>query len=170
MSAEQEPSAITRQLRDKAVGVHPEEHELRPTAELPNVACGIMELGFPEAIATLVAFADGNTSLYFSNGGGIVGAGQHPTVRRAAAIFLIAAERIVDTLAPATERPYPITGHARFYIRTYDELLTAEVDGEILAAGTHPLSDFFFCGHALITAVREAADPGRASAGDATAG
>jgi len=160
MGAENDPAFITRNLRDRALATVPEEHELRPTPELPSVACGVMELGFPEATATLVAFSDGNTSLYFSNGGGIVGAGAHPTVAHAAAVFLVAAERIVQVLEPAAARPYPSTGYARFYIRTYDELLTAEVDGEILAAGDHPLSEFFFCGHALITAVREAADTG----------
>jgi hypothetical protein len=34
----------------------------------------LMELGLEQGVATMVAFADGTVSLYFSGGGGIIGA------------------------------------------------------------------------------------------------
>src|SRR5260221_10737211 len=36
----------------------------------------LMETGYPEAVVSLLALADGTASLYFSNGGGIIGSGQ----------------------------------------------------------------------------------------------
>ena len=41
------------------------------------VLCVLMETGYPEAVATLVVVTDGSASIYFSNGGGIIGAGEH---------------------------------------------------------------------------------------------
>ena len=49
---------------------------------------GLMETGYPRAVATLVVVADGSTSLYLSNGGGTIGAGQHARVRSASAEFM----------------------------------------------------------------------------------
>jgi hypothetical protein len=37
----------------------------------------LMETGYPEAVVSLVALSDGTASLYFSNGGGIIGTGGH---------------------------------------------------------------------------------------------
>jgi hypothetical protein len=48
----------------------------------------VMETGYPEAVASLVALADGTVSLYFSNGGGIIGLGPHAGPHRAAQSFL----------------------------------------------------------------------------------
>src|SRR5688572_16670054 len=45
----------------------------------------VFDWGMGNGSATLVAFDDGTTSLYFSGGGGIIGAGAHDAVRRAAA-------------------------------------------------------------------------------------
>src|SRR5437868_3065405 len=44
----------------------------------------VMETGYPEAVATLVAVMDGSASLYFSNGGGIIGARENPEPNAAA--------------------------------------------------------------------------------------
>ena len=40
----------------------------------PDVWGVLMELGLEQGVATMVAFADGTVSLYFSGGGGIIGA------------------------------------------------------------------------------------------------
>jgi hypothetical protein len=45
----------------------------------------VMETGYAQAVASLVAVMDGSASLYFSNGGGIIGAGVHPGPNAAAA-------------------------------------------------------------------------------------
>ena len=47
--------------------------ELPPSDVVEPVAI-LMETGYPEAVATLIAVADGTTSMYFSNGGGVIAA------------------------------------------------------------------------------------------------
>lgn len=141
----------------------PAELGLSPTRSLPNVCAGIMELGFEGGAATMVAVADGTASLYFSNGGGIIGAGRHAAVRRAAERFLVSAERSLGAMAPATDRTAPVPGHARFFVRTYVGLMSADVEGEVLATGGHPLSALFFQGNDLVSAIREITESGEAS-------
>jgi hypothetical protein len=70
-------------LRERALAVAALELGLAPTAARPRVWGVVMETGHAEGGATLVVFAEGTTSLYFSNGGGIIGAGEHAIVRTA---------------------------------------------------------------------------------------
>ena len=114
-----------------------------------------METGYPQAVATLVVFADGTTSLYFSNGGGIIGAGAHASVRAAGAQLLAVAEQHLATLEKTAATPLPAVGQVRFYVRTFDGTLTAEAKEQDLGARRHALSGLFLAGHAVIAAVRQ---------------
>jgi hypothetical protein len=62
-------------LRQQALHLTPDQFGAS-FARAPILAL-LMETGYPEAVATLVGVADGTTSLYFSNGGGFIGAGTH---------------------------------------------------------------------------------------------
>src|SRR5438874_9737352 len=79
-----DPAEVYRELRSHALGVGPEDDGV----ELPggeNQPYGVlMETGYPNGVATLVAFASGDASLYFSTGGGIIGGIGHEAVRVAA--------------------------------------------------------------------------------------
>lgn len=151
-----DPTAAVRELRERIFVLPPEEVGLAPTPGGPAVWTVFMETGFPEAVASLLVVADGTTSLYFSNGGGIIGAGEHESVRAAATAFLAAANEHLGELAPATEHPLPDRGRVRFYLRTFTGLLTAEASENDLGENRHPLSPLFHAGHVVITAIRVA--------------
>jgi hypothetical protein len=153
-----DPAQMMRQLREQALRVTASDLELIPTAARPRVWGAIMELGYPTGIATLMSLAEGTTSLYFSNGGGVIGAGEHAAVREAAESFLDAVEdRLADF--PAVEAtPTPRIGRVRFYVRTFDGTLGVEATEEELGRNSHPLSPVFHAGHAVITAIRESAE------------
>jgi hypothetical protein len=153
-----DPAQMMRQLREQALRVTAADLELIPTAARPRVWGAIMELGYPTGIATLMSLAEGTTSLYFSNGGGVIGAGEQVAVREAAESFLNAVE---DHLAdfPAVETtPTPRIGRVRFYVRTFDGTLGLEATEEELGQNLHPLSPVFHAGHAVITAIRESSE------------
>lgn len=40
----------------------------------------VADIGMVSGFATLVAFAEGTTSIYFSSGGDVIGAGTYPAV------------------------------------------------------------------------------------------
>jgi hypothetical protein len=60
----------------------------------------LMEMGYPSGVATMVALADGTTSMYTSSGGGIIGGGGHRAVATATHAFL---ESVADHLRTTSE-------------------------------------------------------------------
>jgi hypothetical protein len=151
---EKNPAAISRELRDKALSVSAAELSLAPTEARLNVWGVLMELGYPQTVATLAVFADGTSSLYISTGGGVIGAGEHKPVRAEAEKFLFTAQSFVEHFEPADGTPYPKAGRVRFYVRTFEATLTAEADEQELGRKIHKLGPLFHAGHAVITQMR----------------
>ena len=114
----------------------------------------LMETGYPEAVATLVAVADGTTSLYFSNGGGVIGAGAHESVAAASRRWLELASTLLPQLATVTETPLPAEGETQFVAVVRDELRGVVATEAELGSGDHALSPLFFAGHDVITQLR----------------
>jgi hypothetical protein len=115
----------------------------------------MMETGYPEAVATLVGIVDGSTSLYFSNGGGMIGAGEHPEVADATRRWLRVGADLLGELTPAhSDPPPPRSGLTRFIAVTPGGLRNAVVAEEQLGAGAHVLSPLFHAAHDVITEMR----------------
>jgi hypothetical protein len=103
---------------------------------------------------TLVAVADGSVSLYFSNGGGIIGAGEHQDVRAVAGDFLAASGGYLSAMKPVADYPLPGPGKTRFYIVGKTGVLSGEFEENDLGNNRLPASPLFHKGHDVITAVR----------------
>ncbi len=140
-------------LRDMVFGTKPDSIgvKVKDAAEVWGV---VMETGYPEAVVSLVALADGTVSLYFSNGGGIIGLGPHAGPQRAAQSFLGAAQQSSRLAQPTTSYPLPKPSYTRFYWLTGNGSLTAEAKEDDLGNDRHPLSPLFYKGHELISEVR----------------
>jgi hypothetical protein len=124
-----------------------------PSPEAP--AWGIlMETGYPEATATLLALGDGTTSLYLSTGGGVIGGHAYQDVRVANAEFVEAANRHYQHLQPTDTFPLPADGQTVFYVLTDSGVLTGDGREEELGLGRHPLSALFHEGQRVITQLR----------------
>jgi hypothetical protein len=154
------PAEMSRNLRDMALRVAPSELDLAPTEERPNVFGILMDLGYGDAVATLSVFADGSASLYISTGGGVIGAGEHQTVRAASEQLLAIVEAHHADFERAKEVALPRGGRVHFHIRTFGGTLTAEADEQELGIGRHKLSPVFHAGHAVITQMRLASEGG----------
>ncbi len=113
-----------------------------------------METGYPEAIATLVAMADGTTSLYTSNGGGAIGSGEHEAVRTVALAFVNAACEFTSAMQWTDSFPLPPIGYVRFNLITARGNWTAEAPEQDLGYMRHPLSPLFHKGHEVLSAIR----------------
>ena len=114
----------------------------------------LMETGYAQVVATLVGVADGTSSLYFSNGGGIIGAGTHAAVADANAHWLEAGRAALPHLSPVAGPPPPTEGMTQFVAVTPSGLFGAVAAEAELGAGRHPLSPFFYAGHGVITQIR----------------
>jgi len=155
---DKDPAAASRKLREMALSVTAADLKLEPIEARPHVWGVLMELGYPEAVATLAVFADGTSSLYISTGGGVIGAGEHKAVREEAEKLLSVTETHVADFERAAETPYPKPGRVRFYVRTFRTTLTAEADEQDLGHLRHKLSPVFHAGHAVITQMRLISD------------
>jgi hypothetical protein len=114
----------------------------------------LMETGYPEAVATLVGVADGTSSLYFSNGGGVIGAGDHAAVAEATRRWLEAGRTVLPELSEVTDPPLPGVGRTQFVAVAPDGLRGAVAAEDDLGEGRHALSPFFYAAQDVITQIR----------------
>jgi hypothetical protein len=114
----------------------------------------VMEWAQEPASVTLVAVADGTTSLYFSTGGGIIGAGQHEAVAAASREWLEAGTAHLDAFHPAVEPQLPGPGETQFVAVTPAGLRSASAIGGGLEEGRHALSPLWAAAQDVITQMR----------------
>lgn len=122
-------------------------------AQAPILAL-LMETGYEQAVATLVAVADGTTSLYFSTGGGIIGAGAHESVALASRRWLEEGAAFLGELEPVADPPLPAVGQTQFVAVTNDGLRAAVAPEEDLGRNRHALTPLFYAAQEVITQVR----------------
>jgi len=149
-----EPVEIYTQLRNAILNLDPEQFGLSSHNGTPQVWGMLMEMGLPEAAVTLVVVAEGTTSLYFGNGGGILGGGTHPSVAEASRACL--AQALVDLPAfqPAQDFPLPEVKQVNFILLTFEGAFSAGVPIAVVDGGLHPLARLWACGQEMITQLR----------------
>jgi hypothetical protein len=114
----------------------------------------LMETGYPDAVVTLLVLADGTVSVYFSNGGGIIGLGQHPGPERASKSFLALAQQFVNNAKPTSEHPPPAPSRTRFYLLSGRGNYFSEAREQDLGKGRHLFAPLFHKGHEVIMEIR----------------
>ncbi len=153
MASEYQTTEIYDGLRAQVLSLKPDQLGLNGS-EKQQVLALLMETGYPEAVATLVAVADGSASLYFSNGGGIIGAGEHEEARQESLRLIALSQEHLKELAKTECYPLPRLGFTRFYAVTSNAVYSLEALEEDLGYGRHRLSRVFHQGHRLISAIR----------------
>jgi hypothetical protein len=114
----------------------------------------LMETGYQDAVATLVAISDGSASLYISKGGGIIGAGEYEQVHNSSIALITLAGNNLEKFTTTTEFPLPGVGFTRFYVVTPSGVFTKEVLEDDLGNERDVLSPVFFQGHELMSYIR----------------
>jgi hypothetical protein len=74
----------------------------------------LIETGYPEGSATLIALADGSASIYLSSGGGTIGGIAHETIRKAAQRMVQIASQFQPQMKQTTALPLPRKGETIF--------------------------------------------------------
>jgi len=145
-------------LRAKLLRAKPADFGLAATPELPRVWGAMMEMRIGAADASLVVVAEGSTSLYFSTGGGVIGGGEHESVRAANRKLLGVIEKLFPAFV-AREAPVPVlNGAVSFAVFTYDGLRAARDTEERLRQKKSPLWPAYYIGQEIITALRLATE------------
>jgi len=149
-------------LRKQILALRPDQ--LGVPGDTPILAV-LVEMSRPDAVVTLVAVVDGAASLYFSNGGGIIGAGGNPGPNAAARQLVAKAAEFQSVCALTKEFPLPARARVRFYLVTPQGVLAAEAMEEDLGNRLHPHSPLFFAAHELITQIQLSEEKGEGAAG-----
>lgn len=139
-------------LRQQALALTPAELG-DAYADAPVLAL-LLETGYEQAVATLVGVVDGTSSLYFSNGGGIIGAGSHASVADANRRWLEAARTFLPALEEVLDPPPPPVEMTQFVAVTPSGLRGAIAPEDDLGNRRHELSPFFFAAQDVITQIR----------------
>lgn len=116
----------------------------------------VVDMGVENGVATLVVLRDGSISLYFSNGGGLIGLGQHDELHELARAILDLAEQFTLEGPEADRDSLPSEGDTRFNFLGYTGGVRAiEEKDEDLEEG-HALSPLFNAAHDLVAAAEKA--------------
>jgi hypothetical protein len=139
-------------LRSRALGTKASDLGL---GEFDGSAFGVvMVFSIKAAHASVVAFNNGEASIYLSTGGGFIGGGRHASVSLAAKNFVLAASRAVPGMKPVTDCPLPSAGMTNFYVLTADGAFFAEERDTELHNRSSSLTLVFAAGQGVITAYR----------------
>ena len=116
-----------------------------------------MDWGHDGRVVTLVAFDDGTTSLYFDQGGGILGMGENDAVRHAAHAFREEAVRTAGSFRAKSDFDLPRDGIITFYIVTDSGTAGSDrIEAGELELGRHALSQLGAKGRQTIAVVQSA--------------
>jgi len=159
--ASPEPAQTYLQLRDRILNLNPSDLGFMPAEDKPRVWGVLMETGYDVGTASLVALADGTTSLYYSTGGGMLGSGDYNPVAQASKALVAEAEHHIHQLLATKDFPLPESGQVRFYFMTYNGFLQAATTEKDLASGKHVLSPLYHLAQETLTQLRLLADKRR---------
>ena len=157
VATDMSPNGVYSGLRTQALTTNRTEVGIPPAAAGPAWGT-LMETGYDGATATLFALSDGTTSLYFSNGGGVIGGQAHEAVRRANEAFLNQANHSLQHLERCETYQIPEPAHTVFYVLTDSGILTGGALENDLGYGRHALSLLFHAGHEVISQLRLISD------------
>ena len=156
MAADTTPAQMSDELRSMVLHLDPNDIGVMQENFPHAVVALVMETGFPEGSFTLSSIADGSTSLYFSNGGGIIGGGEHENVREASVHLISAAQQFYQKAQKVTLFPKPEAGKVIFYFITFDGVRSYTALEYDLGNEKDAFSDLFFAAHNAIAELRKA--------------
>lgn len=128
-----------------------------PTEALPRVWGVLMDMGYPNALVTVLTIADGTSSVYIGQSG-VIGAGEHPPVRAAGEALLKTAEACLEVFKPGVGIDAPGVGEVRFHILTHGGRFGGSWPIQVAGDGVGLESAMFHAGQALLSQVRMASE------------
>jgi hypothetical protein len=151
------------ELRSMILGLTPHDIGIKQTDQHPNVWGVLMEFQLPEEVVTLVSLADSTTSLYFSHGGGVIGAGAYDAVAQASQNWIAMAESFFPLTQRTEQFPFPASDRVRFYLLTFAGTYTVDRDKTALERQQDVFWPLFYAGHEVITQIRRHASAAEGS-------
>jgi hypothetical protein len=141
-------------MRDALLAATAADFELTPTSG--GVWGVLMEMGYPEGWAAIVALSDGSASLYTSTGGGIIGGFAHERVAHAARVSCATADGVATSVPFVFEFQPPSAGRITLRLLTVEGVRSIDESEEALVSGASSRSALFFSMNDVLTELRRA--------------
>jgi hypothetical protein len=137
------------------LSIEPQSISVAPTDDSPHVFGVVMDIGMELGTATLVAFADGSVSLYYSSGGGTIGAGEHEEVSSAAHRLLAVANADLASFESDLPDALPPAGSTQLTLLTFDGAARRAAPSEDFGYDRVPGGLVFRAAHDVIAQLRQ---------------
>jgi hypothetical protein len=118
----------------------------------------IMETGYDRGIVTFAAMSDSSVSIYFSWGGGMIGAGSHDRPAAAARNLAIGVARSMELFKKTSDTTPPRLGETKFFVLVDRDILGAGAKEQELQSGNNKLAPIYQAAHAVMNEVRKLYD------------
>jgi hypothetical protein len=138
-----DPAPTYLQIRERIFHLNPAELGLAASLAPPDVWAVVVEMGYEVGSATLMALADGTTSLHYSTGGGLLGRGDYAPVAEASKALVGEAQKHLHNMDATDELPLPEVGQVRFILLAYSGIYTSVAPTTSLSSNTHLLAPLF---------------------------
>jgi hypothetical protein len=132
-----------------------------PGPDHPHVWGVVIDVPSDGEWATVVALADGSTSMYTSVGGGVIGAGEHEAVRKANHQLLAVIEHEVLEHLDPDPGTHPAPGYVRYHVLGADGLTGIDVPAETFWGARGGGGNLVEAAQYLIHTISTAAPSGR---------
>ncbi len=146
-------AAVYADLREMVVTLDPSDYDFPPLGD-SQLFGALMELGYEDVTATVVALTDGTTSLYTTSGYGVIGGGAHESVRQASAAWLLEMSALVPDLALASEVEPPATSDVQFIALTHAGARVGQASEVSVRRGDEPFGSLYRSGQRVLTELR----------------
>ena len=152
-SIQYKTSDVYDELRGRVFNFDPNSINIENFAKETGIYGFVMESGYSNGISSLVIIADGTVSLYFSNGGAMIGSGSNENIGEKSIELMKFISSYKDKFEISDSNPIVRKKNVRFYLLTYDGLLTKEVPQRDLGYNKHELSPVFHKTHELLSLI-----------------
>ncbi|MEZ6010002.1 MAG: hypothetical protein R3F05_19885 [Planctomycetota bacterium] len=141
-------------LRLQALGLDPSELGFAPDEAFPQVYGVLTEWDLGGAVATVMSLRDGTASLYTTSAFGILGGGEHESVRLAAVRHVHVAGDYLPQAVATTDRQHAAGDEVRYWLLTYDGVHLVRGSMAALRSGGDPTRALFVAAQYVLTELR----------------
>jgi len=144
---------IFTKMRNMAFDVEPAELDIKQ--ESPGLIYGVfMETGLDDAAYSLRCFKEGSISIYFTNGGGIIGIGEHENARNKGLDLISFSEKYVKYAKKTKTRDLPSPGETYFYFLSFDGIYFLSAKTNEIEKGKHLYFPLYMKAQEVLTEAR----------------
>ncbi len=145
-------------LRQKVLNLKPSDIGITLDNE-QQVYAAVIDMPINKNIASLICMLDGTVSLYYSNGGGMIGLGQKfDEIRQAGGSFLVSVGQALTKFDRVNKFPLPDGNKTNVYLITMNCIYKASFDMNKINSSSKEISFVNYLIQNIINKIRECSE------------